>query len=668
MKKNLVAFFLCLMLVIGIMPTATFAKDLDVWDGSSAKSFSGGTGTVEDPYQIASGAQLSYLSDSINVKNSPYISSNFILTKDIDLAGREWLPIGNGNNVVQYFGGTFDGQGHYIYNLTSAKKHFGSGSQDPYDTSKPANPYHGLFGIISNDGMVKNLGLVDAKVSVEPGDGSTDMGILASWVNNSSIINCSTSGTITSDSGVSWKLIGGLVGQCTGYSNVIGCYSTATVNSIKKNAAEDDTVGGLIGQWETSANNSLISDCWFDGKINCTFKGAAVGGILGANLDYERDATGVKVNNCFIYTTDITSIAPENITWIAAAFVTPIEKCYWPIDNKLTKQHRAVVKLKLDVGGGTASIDPNFDQSKCGNSVTDFLSPTLLSDLKTNAHPKVTWVSGINHPTFSWDTCNIAADYTKVDAAIAGIPGDLSVYTKETAKAVTDALDAVIRGKNVTEQGIVDGYATAINNAVKALVKKEVLRYKDVSDGLWSAHYIYDLTSQGILNGYENKYFYPENNITRGEYCKIMFVSANGNVKANSAKVAFADTKDNWSNGYVLWAKEKNIVKGNGNNEFLPDADISREESATMLSRYALNIGDNNLSANNGMSTTTANLSSDKVFTDSDKISPWAKDAVNLLHKAGVINGYEDNSYRPDKNITRGESAKMFSEFLKRMK
>lgn len=64
------------------------------------------------------------------------------------------------------------------------------------------------------------------------------------------------------------------------------------------------------------------------------------------------------------------------------------------------------------------------------------------------------------------------ADYSKVDAAIARIPSDLSVYTEETVKAVNAAKDAVVRNKRVTEQAVVDGYADAINAAVKALVYK----------------------------------------------------------------------------------------------------------------------------------------------------------------------------------------------------
>ena len=66
----------------------------------------------------------------------------------------------------------------------------------------------------------------------------------------------------------------------------------------------------------------------------------------------------------------------------------------------------------------------------------------------------------------------LAADYTKVDEAIAKVPADLSIYTDETAAAVTAAVEAVDRTKNITEQETVDGYAKAIEDAIAALVEK----------------------------------------------------------------------------------------------------------------------------------------------------------------------------------------------------
>lgn len=100
------------------------------------------------------------------------------------------------------------------------------------------------------------------------------------------------------------------------------------------------------------------------------------------------------------------------------------------------------------------------------------------------------------------------ADYSAVDAAIAKIPSDLNIYTEATANAVTAAKDAVIRGKNITEQSTVDGWASAIENAVKALVKKT----SEVPDTEEKPDYVVDSVT-GIKVEYEDGSKF-DNNVT----------------------------------------------------------------------------------------------------------------------------------------------------------
>ena len=69
MKKKLLSLLLALCLVMVLVPMTAFAEDaqnINVWDGSTAAAFAGGTGTAEDPYQIANGAELAYLASSVN--------------------------------------------------------------------------------------------------------------------------------------------------------------------------------------------------------------------------------------------------------------------------------------------------------------------------------------------------------------------------------------------------------------------------------------------------------------------------------------------------------------------------------------------------------------------------------------------------------------------------
>ena len=69
MKRKILVFLLALCLAAALVPVTAFAKEAqsaNVWDGSVALAFAGGTGTAENPYQIATGAQLAYLASSVN--------------------------------------------------------------------------------------------------------------------------------------------------------------------------------------------------------------------------------------------------------------------------------------------------------------------------------------------------------------------------------------------------------------------------------------------------------------------------------------------------------------------------------------------------------------------------------------------------------------------------
>lgn len=93
MKKRIGSLLLILALCFTLLPTAALAED-DAWNGSTAAAFAGGTGTAEDPYQIANGAELAYLASSVN-SGETYEDKYFVLTANINLNGLPWTPIAN---------------------------------------------------------------------------------------------------------------------------------------------------------------------------------------------------------------------------------------------------------------------------------------------------------------------------------------------------------------------------------------------------------------------------------------------------------------------------------------------------------------------------------------------------------------------------------------------
>ena len=125
MKKRIGSLLLILALCFTLLPTAVMAEErVDAWDGSTAAAFAGGTGTAEDPYQIANGAELAYLASSVN-NGETYEAKNFVLTANIDLNGLPWTPIANsfsdalfGGSDYRVFAGNFDGKGYTISNVS----------------------------------------------------------------------------------------------------------------------------------------------------------------------------------------------------------------------------------------------------------------------------------------------------------------------------------------------------------------------------------------------------------------------------------------------------------------------------------------------------------------------------------------------------------------------
>ena len=451
MKKKILSLLLALCLVMALVPMTAFAEgtSVDNWDGSADTSWYVGHET-DTEYHITTAEQLAGLAQLVNADpgTTNFAGKTFYLDNDIDLSGHEWISIGTvlGGDYPEYsFCGVFDGQGHVISNLYSHESYI-EGADESHNLLRNA-----LFGSVYN-GEVKNLGVADAEIWIDPKDDSAaGKGILVDWMGKSKITNCWTSGSIYSGTKIE-KNIGGIVGITMQGCTISGCYSTATLTGnftnsegyyTEPNPADwpCDTIGGIVGA--RFDGNLTVTDCWFGGKIVVNSIQAAVGGIVG----YADVAT---VNNCMVTTTDMGVDNDGNTCWVAYALGGTVENCYWPNDTKYGPS-------PLAYGEGTA--------------VTDFTSADVLAGLKNNAGAGVEWVAGIGYPTFVWDDNNILADYTAVEAAIARATAlDNSLYTNYSA--VEDSINSVDRAKSKAQQTEVDAMAKAIEDAISALQYK----------------------------------------------------------------------------------------------------------------------------------------------------------------------------------------------------
>lgn len=211
-----------------------------------------GSGTEEDPYQIPNLATLEYYRDLINgnTTNDEYGNKHYVLTADIDLGGEEneWTPIGT---VLRPFTGTFDGQSHSITGLYINDSNTG---------------YKGFFGYFGSagTGTVTNLS-VAGEIT-----GGRYVGGIAGY-NWGTVSNC----TSTVDISVSalTATVGGVVGDNDSYGTVINCANYGDCSATGNSAY----VGGVVGE-----NSGTVRNC-YNGETGSVTGNRYAGGVVGRN-------------------------------------------------------------------------------------------------------------------------------------------------------------------------------------------------------------------------------------------------------------------------------------------------------------------------------------------------------------------------------------------------
>jgi hypothetical protein len=226
--------------------------------------YSGGSGEPNNPYKIATAEDL----DNIGNHTEDY-NKCFILTADINLAGytgTQFHIIGTGHFegfepvfISIPFTGKFDGNNLKVSNFNYICK--GPGP-DFFEC-------RGLFGVVNGtNAEIKNLRLVNANISVEPGD---RVASLVGFFLNGTITDCYIEGGSVSGD----YRVGGLVGQSLQDTLISDCCATSSISG-------HSAIGGLIG----STYYGIISNCCSNGSITATSStssGYFVGGLIGAN-------------------------------------------------------------------------------------------------------------------------------------------------------------------------------------------------------------------------------------------------------------------------------------------------------------------------------------------------------------------------------------------------
>ena len=432
MKKKVLSLLLTLCLAMTFVPMAAFAAE--------APLFGGGTGTQQDPWRITSQADLIALAEFLNSGNAETFDTEnvgvgnchgyyFKQTADIDLTGVTWEPIGYSGGGY-YFAGNYDGDGHIISNATST----GKNDADGFATA-------GIFGWVAF-GSVENLHVKNANFVATGHNEYSYVGGIAGLCYGSSIKNCSVvDSSLESRRDNNNNCAGSIVGYSTG-------------GTFEKCAAENNQVktmcygGGFVGEVDDTygVGNSTFTNCYVakctvisetDDSQGTSFSGGFAGEMTDSTL---------TLQNCYVYQTAL-SIAGNAVPQGTGVFAGNL----W---------------------GGCTIVDTNCYFGACGTteragaaaekSGEEFENGTVAGSLGD------AFAQARNYPKFK----DSPADYSAVDAAIA----KANALNKDNYKDFTSveaAVNAVVRGKNITEQGEVDAMEQAIETALSALQYKD---------------------------------------------------------------------------------------------------------------------------------------------------------------------------------------------------
>ena len=711
MKKKMLGLLLAVCIAMALVPMAAFAE------GNGKTSIT----TVNELLQFAKAVDNGEYDD----KTDAVVS----LDADLDLTGVAWKPIGSvfdgDGNLLHYFSGKFYGNGHTISNLVFSENYgkaeypvFGFFSvaygaeisgltiQGKLDVSNSRYVFFGtVAGVAENSKIsdcVSDVSFTDTdkyingpaalcgyainstiehcqnkgNFSVTTDTTSLQMGGIVGVADNSTVQYCANTGDMTS-----WTPhTGGIVGQLYQGSKIINCYSTGKMIPLGHGTTNFGGIAGTVGA------GTEIRHCYFAGEMDLSQYTATtpykrLGGLVGK----VESGTPVFENNYYTATENVASCGTSTFAAGTAE----------AIDSMKTQEFYD----KLTQNDGDYRFNPNGTPLLPGPkyTVTFTVSPAELTNvvITANGQPltngSIDLEAGVYPVTVTADNCEPfsadititadtathaqtltltykPADYTKVDAAIAKANA-LNKDNYMDFSGVEAAVNAVVRGKNITEQSEVDAMAKVIEEAINALVRKSsggddsdptyaIEVGKDIRNGTVTANRRYaergdtvtitvkpddgfkldDLTVTD-KNGKELKLTDKGN----GKYTFTMPASK-VEIKATFVKeVETSPFSDVSTSAYyyeaVKWAQEKGITGGIGNGLFGPNQPCTRAQIVTFLWRAAGSPEPKSMSS----------------FSDVSADSYYAK-AVAWAVENGITTGTGDGKFSPDATCTREQA------------
>jgi hypothetical protein len=273
-----------------------------------------------------------------------------------------------------------------------------------------------------------------------------------------------------------------------------------------------------------------------------------------------------------------------------------------------------------------------------GSGGGEVAAPTVRGIALKDAPSKVEYNQGDALDLTGLKVTLTYADGSKRDVAYADF-ANYGISVKPNNGAILGANDQKIV---VTVSGKTIELAITVNPVAGA--KKPNL--KDI-DGHWAEETINDMVEKGIVNGYPDDTFKPEQTVTRAEFT-VMLARAFG-LQPGEGKT-FEDTANHWAQSLISAARDAGIVSGSSDQQFDPDVPITREQMAVMIVKAI------KADASGGALT----------FKDKDSISAWARQSVASAVANELMFGYPDQTFRPLDNASRAEAVSVIARALQK--
>ncbi len=176
--------------------------------------------------------------------------------------------------------------------------------------------------------------------------------------------------------------------------------------------------------------------------------------------------------------------------------------------------------------------------------------------------------------------------------------------------------------------------------------------FTDVPKTAWCRADVEYVWQHGIMKGISATKFGPDTKMTRAMFVTVLY-RMEGSPSVEGMQIpAFTDIGAKWCYDAIIWAYNAGVTLGKTATTFAPNDSITRAEIVTMVYRYS------------GSPT----VSGVPNFTDAASVGAWARDAIIWATSVGVVNGYTDGSFGPNKTALRSEMAAMLHRYMEFVK